>query len=341
MVGVALGQRAPEVVGATEGGRFYSLELQAGRPAVLLPLHGCGPAAARVLLEALEPALAALAEAGTDLVFLAPQDVAYAEAFADVALRDAVVYLASTWPVQDTDGPVALLIDRGGRIVHQTPVYDADDLLRAHDHAAPRLLSEPSRRCASSAPVLILPNLLTPADCRILIEHFEKADHRAGVMAAVKDGQPVVKLDESKKRRREIQLQDGEPAHEMILTVLAQRCAPEIKRAFQADIAHADRILIARYDDSGGYFKRHRDDAAPQTAFREFAISINLNTEAYEGGELLFPEFDDHRYSPPAGAAIIFSASLLHEAAAVTRGSRYVVLSFLCTARAMERMGAA
>ena len=70
----------------------------------------------------------------------------------------------------------------------------------------------------------------------------------------------------------------------------------------------------------------------------EFAISINLNTEDYEGGELLFPEFDDHRYSPPSGAAIIFSASLLHEAAPVTRGSRYVALSFLCSAGAMARM---
>jgi predicted 2-oxoglutarate/Fe(II)-dependent dioxygenase YbiX len=341
MTGVALGQRAPQVVGATEGGRFYSLELQAGRPAVLLLLHGCGPAAARVLLEALEPALATLAEAGIDLVPLAPQNASYALAFGDIALRSAVVYAEPVWPIAETDGPVALVLDRGGRIVHQAPVYDADDLLQAHARAAPRLWSEPSRRCASSAPALILPNLLTPGDCRALIEHFEQTEHRAGVMAGVKDGQPVAKLDESKKRRREIELQIGEPAHDMILSLLAERCAPEIKRAFQADIAHADRILIARYDDSGGYFKRHRDDAAPQTAFREFAISINLNTEEYEGGELLFPEFDDHRYSPPAGAAIIFSASLLHEAAPVTRGSRYVVLSFLCTAKALERMGAA
>ncbi len=105
-------------------------------------------------------------------------------------------------------------------------------------------------------------------------------------------------------------------------------------------MAHADRILVARYDDSGGYFRRHRDNAAPQTAFREFAISINLNTQDYDGGELLFPEFDDHRYSPPARSAIIFSASLLHEAAPVTRGSRYVALSFLCSARAMERVSA-
>ena len=84
--------------------------------------------------------------------------------------------------------------------------------------------------------------------------------------------------------------------------------------------------------------RRHRDNAAPQTAFRDFAISINLNTDEYEGGELLFPEFDDHRYSPPAGGAIIFSASLLHEAAPVVRGSRYVALSFLSGAAAHARM---
>ena len=144
-----------------------------------------------------------------------------------------------------------------------------------------------------------------PADARqlpaALIHHFEAAQHRAGVMAGVRDGRPVVKLDEGKKRRREIELQAGALEHEMILRVLAERCAPEIKRAFQADMAHADRILLARYDDCGGWFKRHRDDAAPQTAFREFAVSINLNTEEFEGGELRFPEFGDHSLQPPGG----------------------------------------
>ncbi len=338
MVDMALGQRAPQVAGATESGRFYSLELQAGRPAVLLFLHGCGPAAARVLLDALAPARATLDAAGVDLVPLAPQDLAYARAFADGAMREAVVYAAPTWPRRDADGPAALVLDRSGRVVHQAAVYGADDLLQAHARAAPRLWSEPSRLCLSSAPVLILPNLMTPAACRALIEHFEQAEHRVGVMAGVENGRPVAKLDESKKRRREIELQPDEPEHAMLLEVLGDRCVPEIKRAFQVDIAHADRILVARYDASGGWFKRHRDDAAPQTAFREFAVSINLNTEDYEGGELLFPEFDDHRYSPPTGSAIIFSASLLHEAAPVTQGSRYVALSFLCSARALERI---
>jgi hypothetical protein len=83
---------------------------------------------------------------------------------------------------------------------------------------------------------------------------------------------------------------------------------------FQADVCHLDRILIARYDDTGGYFRRHRDDAAAHISYRQFAVSLNLNTHEYEGGNVMFPEFSDDHYSPPAGGAAVFSASLLHEA---------------------------
>jgi predicted 2-oxoglutarate/Fe(II)-dependent dioxygenase YbiX len=159
-------------------------------------------------------------------------------------------------------------------------------------------------------------------------------------MASFGDGAAYAKLDESKKKRRDTELTAADPLFNDVLQVLATRVIPEIKRAYQADIANADRILIARYDDTGGYFKRHRDNTAPHTAFREFAISLNLNTHEYEGGELKFPEFDDHRYNPPAGGAIVFSASLLHEAAPVTKGSRYVLLSFLGSAAAQERLTA-
>jgi predicted 2-oxoglutarate/Fe(II)-dependent dioxygenase YbiX len=95
---------------------------------------------------------------------------------------------------------------------------------------------------------------------------------------------------------------------------------------------------LARYDDTGGFFKRHRDNLAPQVAFRDFAVSMNLNTDDYDGGELSFPEFGAHRYRPPAGSAAIFSASLLHEVAPVTRGRRYVALSFLSGAASQARM---
>ena len=71
-------------------------------------------------------------------------------------------------------------------------------------------------------------------------------------------------------------------------------------------------------------------------AFRQFALSVNLNAE-YEGGYLLFPEFNDHRYRPGIGGGILFSTSLLHEATPVTRGHRYVLLTFLHDARAEAR----
>jgi predicted 2-oxoglutarate/Fe(II)-dependent dioxygenase YbiX len=44
---------------------------------------------------------------------------------------------------------------------------------------------------------------------------------------------------------------------------------------------------------------------------------------------LSFPEFGNRRYQPPAGGALVFSCSLLHEVSPVTRGRRYAFLPFL------------
>jgi predicted 2-oxoglutarate/Fe(II)-dependent dioxygenase YbiX len=90
-----------------------------------------------------------------------------------------------------------------------------------------------------------------------------------------------------------------------------------------------DRLLISAYDDTGGHFKRHRDDFPAKVAFRQFALSLNLNAEDYDGGYLTFPEYNSHRYKAPTGAAVIFSAKVLHEVSAVTRGERFALLSFM------------
>jgi predicted 2-oxoglutarate/Fe(II)-dependent dioxygenase YbiX len=121
------------------------------------------------------------------------------------------------------------------------------------------------------------------------------------------------------------------------LDLLDRRLLPEIRRAFHVEIAHIDRVLIARYDETGGYFRRHRDNTAPHVAYRQFALSVNLNTDAYDGGELVFPEYGGHRYQPPTGAGMVFSGSLLHEALPIRRGQRYVLLTFLHDAAAEAR----
>jgi hypothetical protein len=86
----------------------------------------------------------------------------------------------------------------------------------------------------------------------------------------------------------------------------------------------------ACYDaETGGRFQPHRDNTTKGTAHRRFAVTINLNTEEYEGGELRFPEFGLRTYIAPIGGAVVFSCSLLHEATVVSSGKRFVYLPFL------------
>jgi predicted 2-oxoglutarate/Fe(II)-dependent dioxygenase YbiX len=110
---------------------------------------------------------------------------------------------------------------------------------------------------------------------------------------------------------------------------LAYRIGPELLRGFGYDrpFAFDAHVILSYSAQEKHYFKAHRDNGAPQTADRAFAVSLNLN-EDYEGGELIFPEYGRLRFRPPAGAAAVFSCTLLHEALPVTRGRRYVLTSF-------------
>jgi predicted 2-oxoglutarate/Fe(II)-dependent dioxygenase YbiX len=175
----------------------------------------------------------------------------------------------------------------------------------------------------------MLPNLLPPALCRDLVALFDSRPSIDGEVATIDHaGVPQSRVDHAKKWRRDLPISPRDALYPVLRDALLCRCAPEIARAFQAKVTHIDRLLVARYDDTGGWFRRHRDNVGENVAFREFAISVNLNTEEYEGGHLQFPEYNDHRYSPATGAGVIFSASLLHEATPVMRGRRYVLLTF-------------
>ena len=343
MLNLTPGDRAPPLIGTNVGGRFYSQDAQAGRPVMLVCIGSLEPDAARTTLDRLQTYRAALAPVA-DIVALAPFSARYAALADGGPAGEMLIHVndGSGFDALTLDGaPAVVVLDRGWRIVHLGGFEAQTDFAALCADLAPRLASEPAQVCTFPAPVLVIPNVLSPQDCRALIAHFEASPHKAGVMASMQGDTAVAKLDEGKKKRRDVELTAETPLHAEIVRVLAQRCAPEIKRAFQFDVAFADRILLARYDDTGGYFKRHRDNAATHTAFRDFAVSINLNTHEYEGGELLFPEYNDHRHNPPAGGALVFSASLLHEAAPVTRGSRYVALSFLSGVTAQARLSQA
>jgi predicted 2-oxoglutarate/Fe(II)-dependent dioxygenase YbiX len=181
--------------------------------------------------------------------------------------------------------------------------------------------------CDLVAPILLAPRVFEPEICRRLIALYE-ADGGApsGVMREI-DGRTVPVLDDFKRRRDAFVTE--EPFQNQLRVRIARRLVPEIERALQFTVTRIERYIVACYDaDSGGYFRPHRDDTTKGTAHRKFAVSINLNDD-FEGGDLRFPEFGPQTYRPPAGGAVVFSCSLLHEATPVTRGRRYAFLPFL------------
>ncbi|HWA91728.1 MAG TPA: 2OG-Fe(II) oxygenase [Rhizomicrobium sp.] len=178
------------------------------------------------------------------------------------------------------------------------------------------------------APILFLPNVFDPDLCRRLIGLYEAhGGNESGFMREV-GGKTVVINDPVHKRRRDHILTDQTIIDETKACIL-RRIVPEIAKAHQFHVTRMERFIVACYSaDEEGHFNAHRDNTTKGTAHRRFAVSLNLNDD-YEGGELSFPEFGPRRFKPPAGAAVVFSCSLLHQASLVTRGKRYVFLPFL------------
>lgn len=242
-------------------------------------------------------------------------------------LSDADGEVSRQYGALDADGrehPQWLLLDPSLRILRRFAIGDPGlgealaALPAVADYAGTPL----------HAPVLIVPRIFEPELCRELIGVYEAdGGRRSGVMRDI-DGRTVPVIDEFKSRR-DAAVRDPE-LQKRIVHRLRTRLAPEVEKAFQFRPTRVERYTVACYDaQEGGYFRAHRDNQALATRHRRFAVSINLNAEEFEGGDLCFPEFGPRTYRPPTGGAVVFACGLLHEATPVTRGRRYAYLPFL------------
>lgn len=221
------------------------------------------------------------------------------------------------------------VLDQGLRVLGVIPMTD-DDVPRQIDAIFSLLDSLPNLRTLNTAaPVIIVPHVFEPAMCRRLIDYYHaKGGEDSGFMRDL-DGKTVGILDYAHKRRMDCELLD-----ENLIAAAQQRIkrriVPAIKHAYQFDVTRIERHTVACYDAAqGAHFRAHRDNTTLGTAHRRFAVTINLNSPEYEGGEIWFPEFSRKRFKAPSGSAIVFSCSLLHEVPPVTRGVRYAFLPFL------------
>lgn len=222
--------------------------------------------------------------------------------------------------------PYWCLIDPSLRVLISGTMEQTDQVF-----AALRALPAPGDHAGAPlhAPVLVVPRVFEPEMCARLIEFYDRqGGERSGTMRQV-GGKTVAVIDDFKSRR-DATIEDLAFRDELRARI-ESRLLRQISRAFQFMPTRIERYIVACYDaddENGGFFKPHRDNTTSGTAHRKFACSINLNAEAFEGGDLRFPEFGPKTYRPPTGGAVVFSCSLLHEATPVTRGRRYAFLPF-------------
>src|SRR5262245_4622789 len=203
-------------------------------------------------------------------------------------------------------------------------------VLAGHDASALRALLDrlraaaPSARILAQAPVALIEGVIEPELCLRLISFWKDGRQEADIVSSSSAHSGAAA---QVKKRTDVVVEDGE----LVATLrqrLARRVIPEIRKAFQVEIVRHEALRIGCYDGrDGGYFRRHRDNATPYTRQRRFALTANLN-DGYVGGELRFPEYGRMTYRPPAGGAVVFSCSLLHEALPVTDGSRFGLFTF-------------
>jgi predicted 2-oxoglutarate/Fe(II)-dependent dioxygenase YbiX len=183
------------------------------------------------------------------------------------------------------------------------------------------------------APVLIVPNVFTPEDCKRLITVYNMdgnvfVEPGHGVQNQKTDYK--MRIPEYGRKDRIDHWVVNPKTQALINDRLQRRLFPEIQKAFHYRVTRHERYRIGSYEgERGGELHGHRDNVQPNVAHRRFACSINLNAEDFSGGELAFPEFGAHRFSPATGEAVVFSSSLLHEPLHVTEGRRLVLLAFL------------
>lgn len=219
-----------------------------------------------------------------------------------------------------------IIIDTFMRIAMRAPLDDGASLLQ---QVADRPRAGLAGGADQFAPVLTLPNVFEPEFCRHLIGLYDQQGGvESGFMREV-DGRTIGIIDHSFKRRQDMDIQD-EAVRTAARQRVERRLIPMIARALNFQATRMERYIVARYDGAeGGFFNAHRDNVTRATAHRRFAVTINLNAEDFEGGELRFPEFGPRTYRAPTGGAIAFCCSLLHEVTPVTTGTRYAFLPFL------------
>jgi peroxiredoxin/predicted 2-oxoglutarate/Fe(II)-dependent dioxygenase YbiX len=349
--GIQVGDLLPPFEAMTADGRPINLDgdALAGRPRLLVFVRDAEAPAVEAALQRLTAWADHLAHLDCRVFVALPLPPASAKAkaaalglpFTILCDPDLKAARALTPAVLQASGPpLASLLLRPGRQVQAVLGAETED----HGDVACAYVEKlaPERawqvQTGQQAPVLLLPDAFSPADCQRLLTVFamqgnEFVEPGHGIKGRTADYK--MRIPDYGRNDRVDHWVINQDTTQFIAQRLFARVAPVVQRAFQYKLSRYERFRIGRYeasDDAKGIIGAahgHRDNVEPQVAHRRFACSVNLNAEAHEGGGLVFPEFSGTEYAPRTGEALVFSSSLLHQVMPVRQGTRFTLLSFL------------
>jgi predicted 2-oxoglutarate/Fe(II)-dependent dioxygenase YbiX/peroxiredoxin len=335
MMPLVPGNPAPLFTARSSNHPRFRMESAAGRHLILLFIGSAGSEASQQILDAMGSYRPLLNDADLALFFVSsdPEDEQRGRLVQQLpGIRifwDFERQVAALYGLRNADDSRAFLLNPRLQVMANLALDKPQEALRElFNLASQQPASQRQQVSPGFAPVLHVPYVLERDLCRALIQCHERGpSYDSGIMRD-EGGRTVVVNGTSHKKRRDHEITD-----KALLLRLRQciewRLVPEIHKAMQFKASRIERYIVACYDESGGFFRAHRDNLNRGTAHRQFAVTINLNAEDYEGGDLVFSEFGALTYRPATGDAVVFSCSLLHEALPVTRGRRYAFLPFL------------
>ena len=226
--------------------------------------------------------------------------------------------------------PAVYVLDPNQRIADIVPLDGSDDLVTRINAGIQAVSFDGPATCVQQvAPVLLVPNVLDANECTWIIDLWRSGEKQEGTVGYGKSMGDKDLVNRDFKRRLDYVIKDA-GLQEAITNLTMTRLVPEIEKILHFRNWQLEAFRVGCYTaEDAGFFNIHRDNLNAATKYRRFALTINLNTGEYEGGDLRFPEYGPEVYRPPLGGAILFSCSMLHEVVPVTKGARYTLLSFL------------
>jgi hypothetical protein len=300
------GDRIPEFILPDAEARLHNFyELVRGRPAVLVLAANTARQEQWDEIKGYADIAPVLDNAGVDL-FIVTNDGIESMTMVSKAIPAPAIWLA------DIKGVVNLALRTGGKLDKSGLIslfIDSDQRVIAIKGAEPGhapwalsvlrgLSAEAPLALGAVAPVLILPRVLDEETCRRLLS-------REGLSITPT---PIANPTEA----------------EALSRLLLRRIGPEVDRVFSFDDFRFESLALRQEDAAAGSsaLDRRRDNSDPEAAGRSFALILDLEPGAYEGGGLRFPEYGPHLYRLATGAALVHAGGILRELLPITSGRR-------------------